>query len=428
MSITAVGMGLALLCDILIAARLGAGGLADALFIALVLPRLIGTVGRDSAKFSLLTHFVHVRQQQGEQATTDLAARVMNLYLLVGLVMTCLGLWTAGPIMGWLSGDLSAADKALSVVLFRLCIPLSFFALGSCVLEVLLNSRRQFVIAALRNWAPPLGVISVIVVSWWAQQAVYWIAAGFTIGYGLFFFWLLAHAGLPWSLRRWPGRRELAELRGAIGLPLIGFCIRQGGRVIVRRITTFALSGGVTVYYFAFRLTMSLQSLVGYSVAITGQPKLAELYLAREMGQFRRVLGRRLRYALLFSLPVSIVAMVLHHPIAMVYGWGRFDADDVARTGDLLLYLGGGVVFYCLVPVLNSALYAQKRLIAVLYNMTLTAGSNVLLAWVLFKQMDLPGVALGTSLAGMIGAINLSLLLLLGTRTTSPPTTTDQDT
>ena len=42
--------------------------------------------------------------------------------------------------------------------------------------------------------------------------------------------------------------------------------------------------------------------------------------------------------------------------------------------------------------------------------------------------MGLPGVALGTSLAGLIGSINLSLLLLWGTRTTSPPTTTDQDT
>ncbi|MEP0763579.1 MAG: hypothetical protein HRF48_12665, partial [Chloroflexota bacterium] len=73
MALTGVGMGLTLLTEVLIASRLGARGLTDALILALSMPRLLANVGREATKFSLLTVFVHVDERRGERALRDLA-------------------------------------------------------------------------------------------------------------------------------------------------------------------------------------------------------------------------------------------------------------------------------------------------------------------------------------------------------------------
>ena len=69
-SLGGVGMALALFADVLIVRRLGFSATTDALVIALTLPRLIGTIGRDATKFSLMTVFCPVgsgRSRRGRE-------------------------------------------------------------------------------------------------------------------------------------------------------------------------------------------------------------------------------------------------------------------------------------------------------------------------------------------------------------------------
>ncbi|MEZ6190792.1 MAG: hypothetical protein R3C45_05815 [Phycisphaerales bacterium] len=105
MTLGGAGMVLALLADVLIFRRFGGfNTTTDAIVIALTLPRLIGTVGRDATKFSLMTVFIEVRKDKGDAVFADLGARVLNLFFGIGLALTAIGLLFAGPvtsIVGW---------------------------------------------------------------------------------------------------------------------------------------------------------------------------------------------------------------------------------------------------------------------------------------------------------------------------------------
>jgi peptidoglycan biosynthesis protein MviN/MurJ (putative lipid II flippase) len=57
-SLTFIGMLLGLAVDVLIAAKLGTGKIADALIIALSLPLFIDTASREGTKFSMLPTFI----------------------------------------------------------------------------------------------------------------------------------------------------------------------------------------------------------------------------------------------------------------------------------------------------------------------------------------------------------------------------------
>ena len=163
MSLGGFGMVLALLADVLIVRRFDFSAVADALIIALRLPRLIGTVGRDATKFSLMSVFITVDKEQGGQAFLDFGTRVFNLFLGIGFVLMCVGLVLAGPITSLVGWGLAREDQALAAMLLRMLSAVVLFAMGSAVLEVMLNSHKHFTITALRNAITPSVVIVALV-------------------------------------------------------------------------------------------------------------------------------------------------------------------------------------------------------------------------------------------------------------------------
>lgn len=412
MSLGAFGMVLALLADVLIARRLGFTATTDALLIALTLPRLIGTVGRDATKFSLMTVFIET-QRDGDDAFRDLGARVFNLFILIGLGLTGTGLLLADPIVSVIGWGLDPADRELSAALLRLAAGIATFALGSAVLEVMLNSHKHFVLTAVRNSVAPVVVIAAIILTWRNDaRAPYTIAAAFTVGYAVYFLLLLGHAAhrlrfIP-NPMRWPVRNTFDKLRGTVGYPLAGFGVRQTARVLERTIASLGPEGSVAAYYYAYRLLAALQNLVGVSVALTGQPKLTEHDLDGDSARFIKALKQRVGITLLIGLPAAGLLMLLHRPIiSMLYGGSSLSPERLADSAAVLLILGPAVIFYCLTPVLNAALYAQKRYGTVFFNMCLAAGSNVILAFVLFNWLGLPGVAWAALIAAVISVLNL---------------------
>lgn len=424
MTLGGAGMVLALLADVLIFRRFGGfNTTTDAIVIALTLPRLIGTVGRDATKFSLMTVFIEVRKDKGDAVFADLGARVLNLFFGIGLALTAIGLLFAGPVTSIVGWGLTPEDKALAATLLRLSAGISLFALSSAVLEVMLNSHKHFTITALRNAVAPCVVIAVILATWRNEDAPYWIAGAFTVGYLLYFVMLWINAATKMNFSPDPGRlpnkQTFKKLRGTIGYPLTGFGVRQMARVAERAIASLGPTGSVAAYYSAYRLLAALQNIVGVSVALTGQPKLTEHDLAGESGRFYAALRRRVRMILILSVPAAIVLMLLSRPIIKLL-FGRMEPAGLDAASAVLFILGPAVVFYCLTPVLNSALYAQKRYGAVLYNMCLAAGSNVVLAFVLFKWLGLTGVAWAASLAAVVSVLNLIWVLARPSRTPVP--------
>ncbi len=428
MSLGGLGMALALLADVLIVRRFGFTATTDAIVIALTLPRLIGTVGRDATKFSLMTVFIEVRKDKGDAVFADLGARVLNLFLGIGLALTAIGVLCAGPVTAIVGWGLDAGDQALAATLLRLSAGIAVFALGSAVLEVMLNSHKYFTVTALRNAVTPCVVIAITLGTWRDENAPYWIAGAFTFGYMLYFVMLWVNAALRMNFSPDPGRlpnqETFKKLRGTIGYPLTGFGVRQMARVAERAIASLGPTGSVAAYYCAYRLLAAIQNIVGVSVALTGQPKLTEHDLAGESGRFYAALRRRVRVILILSVPAAVLLMLLSRPIiALLYGRGGMNPQGLDDASSVLFVLGPAVVFYCLTPVLNSALYAQKRYGAVLYNMCLAAGSNVVLAFVLFKWLGLTGVAWAASLAAVLSVWNLTWMLARPSRTPSPQPT-----
>ena len=414
MVITCAGMGLSLLVRaILIPNRFDIGITSDALITALKVVLLVDTVVREGAKFSLVPLFITCEKEMTATEYQRFTNSLLNFLLCVGLGVFILIELCAPWIVRALSSNLNVQK---TTILLRLCAPLIIFGCGSTVLGALLNSRQHFKTVALRNALPPCVAAAVFLLLWNRENLVNWIAVAYSGGFFLYFVWLCIGIYRTGHRFQFEGISldTLHSLKNTVTLPTLGFTVRQvTNRLLIEVSLVSQLgSGAVTLYECAFRIFSALQTLIGISIATTGLPDMATQDVEDNQFKFRRTLKRNIMAAICIALPIMLILLLTHTKIvSLLYTGNKFDHTSIQQIAQVLFWLSTGLVFSCLIPVLNAGLYAQKAYGLVFRNMVTMAVLNFALAYGFVTAWGLLGIALAVSATAVLAVGNLAYLL-----------------
>ena len=416
MVITFAGMGLSLLVRaILIPKRFGFSVTADELTAALTIVLVVDTIVREGAKFSLVPLFVTREKELTRTEYRRFMNSLLLLLLAVGfavfVLIECLAPWIVGGLL-----RKSTPNVQRGTTLLRLCAPLIVFGCGSTVLGAFLNSRQHFKTVALRNTLPAGAAAIVFLLLWNKQSLENYVAMAYTVGFIAYFGWLCL--GVYRTGHRYEvtgiSLDTLRSLKNTVTLPTLGFAIRQiTNRLLVEIYLVSQLGEGIiTLYNSAFRIFSALQTLIGVSIATTGLPDMATDDAVNDKRKLGQTLNRNARAVIIIGFLATLFILIFHGKISwLVYGRGTLDNTAVELIGQLLFWLSAGMVFSCLIPVLNAGLYAQKAYRLVFANMVTMALLNFLLAYGLIKTWWVLGVAFSISTTAVLAVGNLTYLL-----------------
>ena len=416
MLITAAGMGLSLIFHVLIPRYLGRSETADALIAALKVVLLVDTVVREGAKFSLVPLFIKERTLKNSTDLQRFANGSLNFAITVGVIILILIEVSAATIANGLLSSRSVAARTQMSTLLRLCAPLVIFGCASTVLGAFLNSQKRFKTVALRNLLSPAIAITVFIFLSDTENLVYYVAVAYACGFMVYFVWLCIgthRIGHRYQLTGF-SFDILRSLKNTITLPTLGFTIRQ---TIARLLVDVFLvgkigEGAIVLYNSAFRIFSAIQTLIGISIATTGLPDMAADKVAVDKVRLKRVLFRNIRTVLYIAIPATVLLLFGSTIIAqLLFRDSQFDESEIRQIGKLLLWLGTGTVFSCLIPVLNAGLYAQKAYRLIFRNMVTMAVLNFATAYGLVVVLGLQGVALSVSGTAVLAVANLFYLL-----------------
>ena len=310
----------------------------------------------------------------------------------------------------------STINIQTGTTLLRLCAPLLIFGCGSTVLGAFLNSRQRFKTVALRNALPAGTAALIFLVLWNTENLENWIAVAYTGGFAVYFGWLCIgtyRTGHRYALTG-ISVNTLRSLKNTITLPTLGFATRQvTNRLLVEIYLISQLGGGaITLYKCAFQIFSALQTLIGISIATTSLPDMATDDAANDKQKLGRTLKRNVRTTIIIGIPVALILLIFHGKISWIlYGRGTTDQTSIELIGQLLFWLGTGMTFSCLIPVLNAGLYAQQAYRFVFANMVTMALLNFVAAYGLIKTWGLAGIALAVSITALLAVGNLTYLL-----------------
>ena len=414
--------------DVMIAAVLGTGVVAEAFFAALRFPNLFRRLFAEGAfNAAFVPMFARRLEAEGAESARRFAEEAMAGLALVLTVLSAVAM-IAMPWFTLANAPGFSADPAkfdLTVALTRITFP--YLACMSLValLSGVLNSMKRFMAAA----AAPILFNAVLIA---ALLVARWLELGAAPATGHLLAWGVAFAGvgqllLVWiaakraGIALWPRRprlspaiRELLRL----GVPgLIAGGVTQINIQIGGMIASFS-AGAVSYLYYADRLYQLPLGVVGVAVGVVLLPDIATRLAPNDDRGVADSQNRSLEFALLLTLPAAIgLALAAEPLIRLLYERGAFTPKDTSATAWALAAYAWGLPAFVLQKVLQPAYFARSDtrtpMRFAIINLLANVALSLLLFWGFSELGLMPhvGLALATTLSGWLNTALLWLTL-----------------
>ncbi|SIO39378.1 putative peptidoglycan lipid II flippase [Bradyrhizobium erythrophlei] len=402
--------------DIMLAAILGAGPVADAFFVALRLPnhfRAIFAEGAFNAAF--VPAYAHVHGERGEASARLFSDRIFTLLFASQLILLVIAWLFMPQAMSILAPGFSedAEQRRLAIELTRITFPYLLLITLVTLYGGMLNVMHRFASAAAAPIFLNLAMMMTLALAAFFPSAGHAAAWGVLIS-GFLQFFLLAgdlarHGGLP----RFAPLKLDEDVRAffrALGPATIGSMGTQVALFADTIIATFLPAGALSALYYADRLNQLPIGVIGIAIGTVLLPEMSRRLTADDHAGAAAAQRRAFDFTLLFSVP--FVAAFLTVPdviMRAMFARGAFSKADAATAGATLAAYAVGLIPFVMIRSAVATFYARKDTATPVKAALTGVAVNVALKVALMGTLAQIGLALATAVGAWI-----NLLLVLG--------------
>jgi putative peptidoglycan lipid II flippase len=270
---------------------------------------------------------------------------------------------------------------------------------------VLLN--LSFIGAALglsSRFDPPIYALAVGVVAGGVAQLAWQVPALLRIG-------MLPRIG--GSLRIALADPQVRRILKQMGPAVLAVSVAQVSLIINTHIASRLGAGSVSWISFGDRLMEFPTALLGVAVGTVLLPSLSRAHAAHRADEYSALLDWGLRLAALLSLPCMVGLALMSTPLtALLFHYGRFDANDLEMTQRTVLAYSAGLIGLVCVKILAPGFYGKQDVRTPFKIALVVLAATQLLNALFVPFLAHAGLALSISVAALVNAG----LLLFGLR------------
>ena len=396
--------------DIMIAAYLGTGPVAEAFLVAFSLPNLFRRFFAEGA-FNMAFVPMFSKKLEGDEGAHRFAqdafvglAGVLTVFTVIGVI------FMPALVAMMASGFLGSERFDLAVYYGRIAFPYILFISLSALLSGVLNATGRFTAAAAAPVLLNIIFVAALVIAGFgcecgdfagqiylgqalayavpiagvAQLAVVWFAAK-RAGYAL-------KIGMP---KMTPELKRLAII--AAPAALAGGVV-QINLLVGRQVASF-FDGAVAWLNYADRLYQLPLGVVGIAIGVVLLPDLSRRLRAGDDEGGRDAFNRASEISLALTVPAAIALIVIPVPlVSVLFERGAFTSDDTAATALAVAIYGMGLPAFVLQKTLQPLFFAREDTKRPFYYALIAMVLNAALAIGLSPLIGFTAAAIGTSL------------------------------
>jgi murein biosynthesis integral membrane protein MurJ/undecaprenyldiphospho-muramoylpentapeptide beta-N-acetylglucosaminyltransferase len=388
----------------------GAGTIMDVFAVALSLANLMREVVAEMAlENAFLPSFrLFYGRRDDKRPAWRLAWQVFNLFFVVSVGLTVVGILTVPWWIGWVApGFVAKGLITQTIAMTRLMFPFLILMSISAFLGTLLQSFDRF---GPNAFSPVLYSIGLIfcVVTLQPLVGMYALGVGVLVGGALqiaFQFFFLLRRGMrekvAWSAYRpvigtEPGVKKVASLSGPI---FIDATLNKISGVVDKVLATPLIAGSVSALYFSRILVMFPFSVLAMSVSRVFLRDLSDVAAAGDARRYRDLIRRGVEATLMMMLPTMALMVALATPLVrVIFEGGKFTAHNTEMTSLALVCYSLGLLGWSLTSFYSRVFSSQ---LDTRTSMITNAGSLMVYLGLAFVLVRTPlahaGLALATS-------------------------------
>src|SRR5580704_2557904 len=402
--------------DIMLAAFLGAGPIADAFYVAWRLPNVFRAIFAEGAfNTAFIPAYAHVHGKGGEGSARLFASHIFTLLFLSQVILLVVAWLFMPQVISLLAPGFAddSEQRRLAIELTRITFPYLLLITLVTLYGGMLNVMQRFASAAAASIFLNVAMMMTLALAAWFPTAGHAAAWGVLIS-GFLQYFLLAgdlarHGGLP---RFAPLKldEDIRTFFGALGPATLGSMGTQVAMFADTIIATFLPAGALSALYYADRLNQLPIGVIGIAIGTVLLPEMSRRISANDREGAMASQRRAFDFTLLFSAP--FVAAFLTVPdviMRAVFVRGAFTSADAAAAGATLAAYAIGLIPFVMIRSAVSAFYARKDTATPVKASLTGLTVNVLLKVLLMGSMAQVGLALATAVGAWI-----NLLLVLG--------------
>jgi putative peptidoglycan lipid II flippase len=406
--------------DIMLAAIIGAGPVADAFFVAFRLPnhfRAIFAEGAFNAAF--IPAYARIRTQGGAIAASRFGDRIFTLLLASQVVLLALALIFTPQVIELLAPGFSREPQqfALAVSLTRITFPYLLLITLVTLWSGILNALHRFAAAAA---APILLNVTMMATLALAYQ---FPSAGHAAAWGVLISGVLQaalvggdtlYAGVMTTFRALRWDDDVKRFFGALVPATIGSAGTQLAMFADTIIASFLSAGAISALYYADRIDQLPIGVIGIAVGTVLVPEMTHRLAAGDEAGARSAQNRAIEFALILALPCVIGFLVVPGLIMRaLFMRGAFTPEDAHAAAMTLVAYTIGLVPFVLIRSVVAPFLARGDTKTPVKAALIGTAVNIGFKVALMVPLAQVGLALATS----IGAwINFILVLFFAAR------------
>ena len=406
--------------DIMLAAILGAGPVADAFFVAFRLPnhfRAIFAEGAFNAAF--IPAYARIRTQGGPQSANLFGDRIFTLLIATQAVLLALALLFTPQVIELLAPGFSREPQqfALAVNLTRITFPYLLLITLVTLWGGILNALHRFAAAAAAPILLNVSMMATLALVTFFHGAAYAAAWGVLIS-GVLQAALVGGDALrngvmtSFHALRWDD--DVRRFFKALLPATIGSAGTQLALFADTIIASFLSAGAISALYYADRIDQLPIGVIGIAVGTVLLPEMTRRIASGDEAGARAAQNRAIEFALILAIPCIVAFLVVPDPIMRgLFMRGRFTADDAHAAAMTLVAYTIGLIPFVLIRSVVAPFLARGDTATPVKAALIGTAVNIVFKIALMGSMAQVGLALATS----IGAwINFILVLWLSAR------------
>lgn len=402
--------------DIMLAAFLGAGPVADAFYVAWRLPNNFRAIFAEGAfNTAFIPAYAHVHGKGGDNSARLFSSRIFTLLFLSQVVLLVVAWLFMPQVISLLAPGFAddSEQRRLAIELTRITFPYLLLITLVTLYGGMLNVMHRYASAAAASIFLNLSMMATLALAAWFPSVGHAAAWGVLIS-GFLQYFLLAgdlsrHGGLP----RFAALKLDEDVRSffrAIGPATLGSMGTQVAIFADTIIATFLPAGALSALYYAERLYQLPIGVIGIAIGTVLLPEMSRRITAGDDAGAAASQRRAFEFTLLASVPF-VAAFITVPDVIMraVFLRGAFTGADAAAAGATLAAYAVGLIPFVMIRSAVSAFYARKDTATPVKASLTGLAANLLLKVLLMGPLAQVGLALATATGAWI-----NLLLVLG--------------
>lgn len=408
--VTILSMLLGFIRESVVAYKLGASWEADVFVFAISLPTVIFSAIGGVLYTTILPLYTEARIKYGNDVANSFAGYAMKVVGLISSIFVVIGCIFPNYIINIFAPGIADTSLIDLPLIIRLVLPSLLFLGLAYIFNGILNSFGDVIITSSIEIPMHLTIILFLLLIYDKFGLIITILS-VLLGSILKFIFTYFNArkwGYSYNSSCDLGKQYFNKMIKLI-IPMFVSCM------YLSIIQMFSISiasklgeGNIMIYNLSNKLYNVCYSTAGNLIVIIVFPILAEYVAKRDYENLSYTISKSLNLSFLIMVPISIFIFILSNEVVEVlFGYGRFNADEINRTSDMVKYFSIGLPFLGLKEILNRVFYSFKDRKISLINTLLSLTVFIVSSSILIPIFGIKALAISMTLSIIISVILL---------------------